>query len=293
MCKVKKKLDRIYNLSETVMFDNSSKFIIMSDCHRGQGNVGDNFLPNQVLFSAALEYYYKNDFTYIELGDGDELWENRKTSSIIEAHNNIFELMSRFYEQKRLYMIYGNHDIIKKCKASNYRQLYCDTPECYMPLFPDIQMNEGLVLHHKESSHDIFLIHGHQGSLLNDTFWPVARFLVRYVWSPLELIGFVAPSSSARPFSEKEQTDKRLSEYAAETNRIIIAGHTHRAVFPQPGSGTYFNDGCCVHPKRITGIEIENGQLSLVKWAVSADTEMKLYVERIIIKGPYDIYSYI
>lgn len=289
---VKNKLDSIYDRSKVIPFGQQSKFIIMSDCHRGQGNVGDNFLPNQVLFRGALEYYYKNGFTYIELGDGDELWENRKITPIIDAHSDIFALMSKFYDENRLYMLYGNHDIIKKRKSNTYSHFYCDSQECAMPLFPGIKMTEGLVLRHSESGKDILLVHGHQGSLLNDTFWPVARFLVRYVWSPLELVGFVAPSGSSRPFSEKEQTDKRLSLYAGNSNRIIIAGHTHRPVFPQPGSGLYFNDGCCVHPKRITGIEIENGKLCLIKWSVSVGADIKLYVERIILDGPYGISDY-
>ena len=34
-------------------------------------------------------------FTYIELGDGDELWENRSMKQIIEAHGDVFSLLSR------------------------------------------------------------------------------------------------------------------------------------------------------------------------------------------------------
>ena len=31
----------------------------------------------------------------------------------------------------------------------------------------------------------------------------------------------------------------------------------------------FFNDGSCVHPRSITGIEIENGEISLIKWEIS------------------------
>ncbi len=61
------------------------------------------------LFVAALRYYAKNRFTYIELGDGDELWENRKMEQIAEVHGEVFELLAQFYRKRRLYMIYGNH----------------------------------------------------------------------------------------------------------------------------------------------------------------------------------------
>ena len=53
-----------------------SRYILMSDCHRGTGNANDNFLKNEYLYLAALQYYFAGNFTYIELGDGDELWEN-------------------------------------------------------------------------------------------------------------------------------------------------------------------------------------------------------------------------
>lgn len=72
-----KSLSKVYNKSKIIPYNNQSKFVIMSDCHRGAGNLGDNFLKNQHLFFAALKNYYEKGFTYIELGDGDELWENR------------------------------------------------------------------------------------------------------------------------------------------------------------------------------------------------------------------------
>lgn len=54
-----------------------SKYVIISDCHRGTGNENDNFLKNEFIYLAALNYYFNRNFIYLELGDGDELWENR------------------------------------------------------------------------------------------------------------------------------------------------------------------------------------------------------------------------
>ena len=42
-----------------------SKFVIMSDCHRGIGNANDNFLKNETLFQSALQTYYKMGYSYI------------------------------------------------------------------------------------------------------------------------------------------------------------------------------------------------------------------------------------
>lgn len=290
MSAVYRRLRCIYNTAEIIPFDERSKFIIMSDCHRGQGNTGDNFIPNQTLYFAALEYYYKNGYSYIELGDGDELWENRKIQPIIEVHSDIFWIMSKFYDENRLRMLYGNHDIVKKRKhmaKSGFKNFYCEGSEC--TLFPGIEMPEGLVLEDIKTKRKILLVHGHQGSFLNDTIWPAARFLVRYFWRPLELIGFTAPTGAARNHNRKEAIEKKLSSYANNEQIMLITGHTHRPVYPKPGTGLYFNDGSCVHPRSITGIEINNRKIALVKWSVSASEDLNLYVERRIIEGPDNI----
>ncbi len=289
------RLEDIYNNSEIIPFNSYSKFIIMSDCHRGQGNSGDNFSPNQNLFFSALEYYYQNGFTYIELGDGDELWENRSVMPIIEAHNDAFWMMSEFYRSNRLYMLYGNHDIVKSRKnymSKNFHNYYYDATRCHIPLFPKIKVHEGLILENITDKERIFLVHGHQGDLLNDKLWMLARFLVRYLWRPLELIGFLDPSGSNKSHDSKEKTEKRLSAYACAKNNIVIAGHTHRTVFSQPGTGLYFNAGSCVHPRCITGIEIENNKISLIKWSVCTKKDRSLYIDRVVLEEPVSLSDY-
>jgi ribosomal protein S28E/S33 len=74
---------------------------------------------------------------------------------------------------------------------------------------------------------------------------------------------------------------------------MIITGHTHRPVFPKPGEILYFNDGSCVHPRCITGIEITNGSLSLIKWAIMTRHDRTLFVGREVLDGPIRIDDYI
>ena len=126
-----------------------SRYVLMSDCHRGIGSSSDNFLKNQHLYFAALQHYYRNGFTYIELGDGDELWENRNMKNIIDVHSNVFWLFKQFHEENRLYLIYGNHDIVKRKKG--YPAKSCDTYFCtqsqqMQPLFPSLTFYEGIAL---------------------------------------------------------------------------------------------------------------------------------------------------
>ena len=68
-----RKLDKIFKSAKRLSIDNNTKIVIMSDCHRGAGDNFDNFVKNQNLFEAALRYYYRRGFIYIELGDGDAI----------------------------------------------------------------------------------------------------------------------------------------------------------------------------------------------------------------------------
>lgn len=295
MAAADRKLKKICENSDVIPFDANSKFIIMSDCHRGRGNTGDNFLPNQLLFFGALEYYYTRGFTYIELGDGDELWENRKMKPIIEAHSDAYWMMSQFFKDNRFYMLYGNHDIVKRRRLTtsrHYSHYFCEKDTCVLPLFPNIKVHEGLILENTQMHQRILLVHGHQGSFLNDTAWPLARFLVRYVWKPLEMVGFQQPTGAGRPHANKEKIEKDLASYAKRENQMVIAGHTHRPVYPSPGEGLYFNDGSCVHPRCITGIEIEKNEIALIKWAVGIHEDRSMFVKRQVLEGPCKISDY-
>lgn len=267
----------------------------MSDCHRGNGSWGDNFSNNQNLYFAALNYYYENGYTYIELGDGDELWENRNIDDIMNAHSDVYWLMSLFYKDNRLIMLYGNHDIVKKDQRftqTKCNSFYCESVDSHMALFPGIKIPEGILLQYRNTNNKLFLTHGHQGDVLNDKLWKLSRFLVRYLWRPLELLGIKDPTSAAKNNEKKNTVEKKLIDWSKDQNQLLICGHTHRPVFPKVGEPLYFNDGSCVHPRCITGIEIRNGTISLVKWALMTKPDRTLYVGRELLEGPVRLTDY-
>lgn len=41
-----KKLDKIFEKSKKLVIDDNTKIVIMSDCHRADGNTYDNFIKN-------------------------------------------------------------------------------------------------------------------------------------------------------------------------------------------------------------------------------------------------------
>lgn len=250
-----------------------SKYVLFSDCHRGIGNSNDNFLKNRSLYLAALRHYYRNNFTYIELGDGDELWENRDMRQIIQIHSDVFEQLALFHRQGRLYMLYGNHDMIKKEQQ-------------------DIAFHSGIILENTSSGNhgDIYLTHGHQAELLNSTFWRLSCFLVRYLWKPLEAYGFLDPTSAAKNYRRKEKTEQRLHTFARQENHLLITGHTHRPYLSE-NDPYYCNSGSCVHPYSVTCLEIKHMEISLVKWELATNPDMTLYVRRNILAGPIPLGS--
>ncbi len=290
------RLTRAYENAKIVPFDDSSKFILFSDCHRGDNSFADDFANNRNIYFHALKHYYNEGFDYCEIGDGDELWENINFESIFEAHKDVFGLIRLFHLNNRLHMLWGNHDMVykdpeyvKKNLSSYFEPIDGTDKE----LFEGINYHEGVVLKHSETHQEIFLTHGHQADWWNYTFWRWSRFLVRVLWKPLQVWGIADPTSPAKNYKELIKIERRIKKWILQNNLLItIVGHTHRPRFPEPGDIPFFNDGSCVHPRSITGIEIENGKISLIKWQISTTEDGTLRVVRVLLEGPQKLIEY-
>ena len=292
----KKRLDHAYHNAKVLNFDDRSKFILFSDCHRGDNSFADDFANNRNIYFHALKHYYTQGFQYCELGDGDELWENISFSSILNAHKNVFKLLREFHKENRLHMIWGNHDMVYR--NTNYVKKHLST---YfdaktgedVELFKDIVYHEGIVLKHSENGQKLFLTHGHQADWWNYLFWKWSRFMVRILWKPLNVMGIADPTSPAKNYKELIKVERRIKKWISENDNLLtIVGHTHRPRFPEPGNIAFFNDGSCVHPRSITGIEIENGEISLIKWQIATKEDGTLQIVRGLLEGPVKLTDY-
>ena len=242
------------------------KYIVMSDCHRGNGTAADEFAHNSLIYKCALEHYLAEGFTYIELGDAEELWENDAFEQIYITHTSVYDLLRRFHDpdpaKTRYLKIWGNHD-------EDWR----DNPAPLTALFPGIEVHETITLG------PILFLHGHQVDPIcsGPRAW-ISRFLVRNVWAGVQRFGIGDPTPAAENPGRCNNIDKALYRIAKEQNKIVIAGHTHRPVFEnlslterrylETGIATrgvrrkdkaepvYYNSGSCVHPRCVTGIEI-------------------------------------
>jgi predicted phosphodiesterase len=281
------KLERLRHLALSL----GMKLIVMSDMHRGDGSGADDFAQNSLIYRCALEHYLEEGFTYIELGDAEELWENDNFDQIYITHTSVYELLEKFHDpdpvKTRYLKVWGNHDLYWKENEAVYRTL-----------FPGVEIHEGLVL--ESGAGALLLIHGHQADpKCSGDAAAVSMFFVHHFWPDLQRCGVKDPTRAALNPGLCNEVDKRLHEWANHNDQgiaTIIAGHTHRAVFEnlslterryleskvktdgikiknQP-DGTYYNAGSCVHPLSITGIEItyEDGpQLRLVEWGQATE----------------------
>lgn len=266
----KKAMEKAFSKAFHISGESHPKIVLMSDCHRGTGTWADSFLANRPVYTAALKYYAQKDFTYIELGDGDELWGNRRFYDIYKAHREVFHIFQSLAEQNRIFLLYGNHDREKEkgiCIKSN-------TP------FP-IPFYESIIINYKDGP-DFYLIHGHQGDFLNDIHWKLTRSLVRYIWKPLELRGIKDPTSAAKNYTKVREIEDTFMSFSCENHCILAAGHTHKPTLMHSDCGIYMNSGSCVHPGAISAVEIDLNRKKavLVKWSVCSHKDMSLYVCR-------------
>ncbi|MEK6153295.1 metallophosphoesterase [Flavobacteriaceae bacterium 3-367] len=290
------RLTKAYQKAKVIPFDNSSKFIFFSDCHRGDNSFADDFANNRNIYYHALKHYFKTGFTYCELGDGDELWENLSFEPIFEAHKNIFMLLKEYHKAGRLHMIYGNHDMVYRKPDYVKKHLYSyfdPKEERETDLLADLIYEEALVLRHRETRQEVFLTHGHQADFMNYHGWRFNRFLVRILWKPLQVWGIADPTSPAKNHKELIKVEKRVKRWILQNKlKITVIGHTHRPRFPEPGDIPFFNDGSCVHPRSITGIEMENGEISLIKWQIATKDDGTLQIVRVLLEGPQRLQDY-
>lgn len=290
----------------------TDRTVILSDVHKGDGRAGvDDFVHNERLYSAVLEFYLHGDYRLILNGDIEECWKASPRAVIDRYHSTAFALEREFARQgeRRYVRIYGNHD-----------NDWADPVQVQKHLWPalggPVQVYPAALLGSR-----ILIVHGHQGDLHADRWAWLSRRIVRYLWRPIQRLLRI---NINRPVSHSmihRLRDAFLSEWAGHTRLLMIAGHTHRPLFrpysigeqlaairerlvrqilaatdhrlrfkllrtlenledaiditapaePQRAaadpSSYYLNEGCCVHTDGITGIEIERGEIRLVKWS--------------------------
>ncbi|MEJ2351738.1 MAG: hypothetical protein P8Y03_18280 [Anaerolineales bacterium] len=315
-----KRLDQARKASP-IRLDSENRYVIFDDHHKGGRTRADPFIQCEATYRAALDHYYDQGFTLIILGDGEELLEE-SIERVIEAYPEVLRSEARFHPE-HLMRVYGNHDI--HWQVEEIVREYMD------PYFPQINYRQEVLFEYvdgDETSGELFLIHGHQGTIESDILSILARWTLPTYRNIQILTGFGSSTSPSRDACLRSQHDNRLYRWVSKKSKLIlICGHTHRPVWsskthldklanqlhallqlkPEERPADYkekvaqlmdeirereakypacedivktkpcyFNSGCCQYEDGdITGIEIEDGTIRLIKWGPEAAADVQ------------------
>jgi len=255
-------LDRVLRRTDLRLpLDKGARFVLCSDLHRGAGDHADDFRGNRRLFEAALDYYNRRGFTYIELGDGDELMENGGLAIIAGTYGRIFRLLNRFHADGRLIYLVGNHNLQMKNRRWRDKQL-AKARKRIPGLWEDFTVRESVLLGGR-----ILLFHGHQADPLSTCLFPLSRLFIRFLWRFLRSArGWKNQLSISQNQKRRARFERTITSWAENRRLAAVTGHTHRPVFPPPGRPHYLNPGSGVHPRTVTALEIEAHKIRLAEW---------------------------
>ncbi|NTV06191.1 MAG: metallophosphoesterase [Chlorobiaceae bacterium] len=217
-------LERLLKNARPINLDKSSKVLILSDLHMGNGGRRDEFKRNAELVKTMLEYYYLPEkYSLVLNGDVEELFKF-SLDTIVSEWDDLYDLFLRFEQNGFFWKTYGNHDAAL-LDEREYR------------LAPS--MVESLKFHYGNET--LLLFHGHQASvLLWETYPMVSRAVVlfiRYIAKPVGIRNFSIAYNSTRRFA----IEKSIYEFSNQAKIVSIIGHTHRPLFESLSKVDFLN----------------------------------------------------
>lgn len=307
-------MDRCYEHAERVPLDASNvRLVVFSDHHRGVRDGADDFLPCEPTYTKALQYYDSQGFELCLLGDVEEFWEN-SIFQVLNAYKDLVALEGRFHQRQALWRIWGNHDdewrilsvlnkhlgrLLPRLKAHealvlqfqgletqkdillvhghqgtldsdrfawfsrvfvryvwrNIQRLFkipLNTPSKDLPK----RTEHDRAMFHWASSNDCILISGHTHRPIFMSSSHMDKLRKRIEETP--------------EIHEKEALEVKMEEVRA------LDGESPELDVERP---LYFNTGCCSFSDGdITGIELAENEIRLIKW--SASTKSRILLER-------------
>ena len=214
-------LKKGYSITE---FDiENDRYVFFSDIHKGSGNKkSDAFVQNETTFCFALNKYFDDNFTLVQVGDIEECWGFKVKKALKRYKDTVFHYEGKFFNAKRYYRIFGNHDFKwrKPKKVDKLLKPLLSDKNIELKVWPALQLGEKMVA-----------VHGHQGSFESDQFWKVSKGFVRF-WTSIWFRTFGRKKYRASKNAQvRKKRDRYLREWSEKNNRLLIAGHTHGYLF--------------------------------------------------------------
>lgn len=206
------------------------RIVVFSDHHRGDLSGADDFLPCRATYHAALEELLDDGFELVLLGDVEELWE-AEPRQVVENYGETLALEREFARRGRLWRVFGNHDDAWSHPDLVRRHLgdYLADDSGSFGVFEALSID---VMEGSQPRGEIFLTHGHQGTLDSDILAGLSRVAVRWLWRPLQRLFGIGYSTPSNDFRLRLRHELAMHAWAArQPGLLLVTGHTHHPVF--------------------------------------------------------------
>jgi predicted phosphodiesterase len=297
----------------------TSRYIIFSDQHKGAKDGSDDFRNAETNYVQALNHYYKEGFYFIALGDCEELWENliwsvmskNKPSEEAEKqfvtaqrftkvygnhdlfwHNDPFSpfylksmygesipvyegvVLQTNFEGKdtNLFLTHG-HQGDGQSDGNPFSAWFVSRVWAPFQSFLNINPNTPAYQKEMKSAHNRFMyewskLENNPVLITGHTHQPVFASLTHLERLYKQLIAAEKENDEAIIGKLKSEIQFRRQEY-----EYVAANYMHMKPF-------YFNTGCCCFSDGdITGIEIADGFIRLIKWKQTTNTSERMVLE--------------
>lgn len=217
-------LEHLLKTAQSVAIEPTTKVLILSDMHMGNGGRRDEFRRNAGLVTTMLsDYYLTRGYSLVLNGDIEELFKF-SLEQITREWSRLYELFLAFRQNGFLFKTYGNHDA-SLLEEKNYRLASA--------MVHSLRFTYG--------NETLLLFHGHQASeLLWETYPLVSRsviFFIRYIAKPFGIRNVSSPYHSSRRFA----VEKSIYEFSNQSKILSIIGHTHRPLFESLSKVDFLN----------------------------------------------------
>lgn len=303
LASINKNMDRV--LKKALRFgiqSEDAKIIIFSDHHRGLGDGADDFVNCEETYMKALGHYNDECFTLVLLGDTEEFWEC-VPMRVMKNYKHVVEKEAEFHGDARLVKIWGNHD--DQWQEPLFKSAILPSSLKGLKIYEGLVVELKQSSSHKEIELVLIHGHQgtlSSDKLAGISRWFVRWFWRPFQ----QVFKIKLNSTPATDIELQSKHDRDMYTWSqSRGNTMLFCGHTHQPVFMsnthldellqrsanENENSTeleetiekvkkvstainvddkipcYFNSGCCSFENgSITGIEISDGMVKLVKW---------------------------
>lgn len=302
----------------------TDRFIIFSDQHKGTKNGSDDFMHAEPNYLAALDYYQQQQFHFISLGDSEELWENtlgpvKAKNKITTEAEKKFLAAGRFTKVFGNHDTFWNNDPFAALQSMS---MYGERVKIYEAVLLKLKFEEEVLpvfLTHGHQGDGQSDSNAFSAWFVGRVWAPLQSFLnlnpntpsaskelktthnrFMYEWSEEENNPVLITGHTHQPvfasLTHLERLYKELIAARKQNDTTAIEKLNAEIQFRQQEydfiSGNYnnmkpfyFNTGCCCFSDGdITGIELADEMIRLIKWSRENELSQRTVLEEMKLK---------